>query len=434
MRLALKFILLFVSAVVLVTAFASYFTNVQFLRNTQKQHAEIAASITPKIKSLPGEDSPQFGNNDLERIIRSARNDIPRTRWVWLGNEVPTHLQPTLTKPKPNDCGLNENLSHSISLAGENRQGTPTYFSYFPIKIGGQQGAIEISSPLASIRIQSTLNWKSSVYSVLSIGLLTIGLVMILGVRWIASPLQKLTHKMEQVGRGDFSSNLQLHSNDELGELGKAVNLMCDRLREQQRTIETETNQRIAALEQLRHADRLKTVGQLAAGFAHEVGTPLNVISGRAEMILGTHESNRDQIEKHARAIKDESERISQIIRKLLDFARRSPVKKEQGDLREVIQRSIEMIRPLTEKKEVLIRTDLPAKKALVHFDFNQFQQVLMNLVGNAVDASQPGQTVEVILKKRTNDNRWAIQVIDHGKGIPESSREEIFQPFFTTK
>jgi signal transduction histidine kinase len=265
-------------------------------------------------------------------------------------------------------------------------------------------------------------------------GLLSIGGIMLAGVRWIARPLQQLTEKMERVGQGDFSSDLDINSNDELGMLSDAVNQMCERLRRQQDTIEHETNQRIETMEQLRHADRLKTVGQLAAGFAHEVGTPLNVISGRAEMILGESPLPADQVAKHATAIKDESDRISTIVHKLLDFARRSPSQKSKGDLRDVIKRSAELIRPLTEKRNINLNTDLPTDSADVNFDFNQFQQVLMNLIDNAVDASREGQSVDIVLKQRSSGDRWAIQIIDHGSGIDSELQDNIFQPFFTTK
>ncbi|MDG1872416.1 MAG: ATP-binding protein [Mariniblastus sp.] len=278
-------------------------------------------------------------------------------------------------------------------------------------------------------------NFSSPLITVGGMGLLSIGVIMIAGVRWIARPLQLLTEKMERVGQGDFSSDLKIYSKDELGQLSIAVNQMCERLRQQQTTIEYETNQRIETLEQLRHADRLKTVGQLAAGFAHEVGTPLNVISGRAEMILSDTSLPPEQLTKHASAIKDESERISLIIHKLLDFARRSPSEKSPGDLKAVIQRSTELIRPLAEKRNVKVSMDLPESIAEANFDFNQFQQVIMNLIDNAVDASSEGQTVDVVLKRRSNGKRcWAIQVIDHGSGIDAAMRDEIFQPFFTTK
>jgi two-component system NtrC family sensor kinase len=212
------------------------------------------------------------------------------------------------------------------------------------------------------------------------------------------------------------------------------VNQMCDRLRQQQQTIEKETHQRIDAIEQLRHADRLKTVGQLAAGFAHEVGTPLNVISGRAEMILSDPNRSPEQIAKHATAVKTESERISEIIQKLLHFSRRSPSQKSKNDLREVINHSVELIQPLADKQQIHLSAILPAEPAEANFDFNQLQQVVMNLIDNAVDASPANQTVGIHLHPQPVDNQWKIEIIDHGSGIEKSQLDVIFEPFFTSK
>ncbi|MDB4555590.1 ATP-binding protein, partial [bacterium] len=209
---------------------------------------------------------------------------------------------------------------------------------------------------------------------------------------------------------------------------------MCDRLRQQQQTIEKETHQRIDAIEQLRHADRLKTVGQLAAGFAHEVGTPLNVISGRAEMILSDPNRSPEQIAKHATAVKTESERISKIIQKLLHFSRRSPSQKFKNDLREVIHHSVELIQPLADKQQVNLTANLPAAPAEASFDFNQLQQVIMNLIDNAVDASPANQTVGIYLHPQPINDQWKIEIADHGSGIEKNQLDVIFEPFFTTK
>ena len=151
-------------------------------------------------------------------------------------------------------------------------------------------------------------------------------------------------------------------------------------------------------------------------------------------MILSDNTLSPDEVARHATAVKTESERISSIIQKLLDFGRRSPSHKSKNDLREVIQHSVELIRPLTEKRRVTVNMDLPDSRAEADFDFNQLQQVLMNLIDNAVDASGESQSVDVILNKRTTDNRWVIQIVDRGSGIDSKHQDDIFEPFFTTK
>lgn len=431
MKLAAKLILLFIIAVIAVTTMASHLTSMQSFANLEKRHREIAVSVESIDGSSEFLNAVDAGNNVyFERTIRRFSNHGTRIRWVWLGNDIESDYRPAIA-----DDSVLKNLSRQkLSITGTTRHGRRKYFTYLPVMLDGRPGAVEIATPLNDFDSQSRSTWLTALFTIVATGLLSIGVVMIAGVRWIASPLAALTEKMQRVGKGDFSSDLKIQSNDELGQLAAAVNQMCDRLRQQQHTIERETNQRIDAIEQLRHADRLKTVGQLAAGFAHEVGTPLNVISGRAEMILSDNTLPPEEVARHATAVKNESERISTIIQKLLDFARRSPSRKSKSDLRDVIKHSVELIRPLTEKRLVNVIMDLPSSPAEADFDFNQMQQVLMNLIDNAVDASHENQSVDVILKHGSSETRWAIQIVDHGLGIDSNHRDDIFEPFFTTK
>ena len=430
MKLAAKLIVLFIIAVTAVIVMASLLSSKQTFSNLEKRHRDISLAVNAVEESADFRHAIESNNNGFfDQMGRPISTNGTRVRWVWLGENVGSDFKPSLK----NEPRLNE-PSKNFSTTGTTQQGRRKYFTYLPIKVDQRRGAVEISTPLNDVDSQSRSTWLTALFTIMATGLLSIGVMLIAGVRWIASPLEALTEKMERVGQGDFSSDLKIHSKDELGQLGVAVNKMCDRLRQQQQTIESETNQRIDAMEQLRHAARLKTVGQLAAGFAHEVGTPLNVISGRAEMILASQDSNPQQLAKHASAIKDESVRISSIIQKLLDFARRSPSRQTEGDLRDVIKHSVELIRPLTEKRQINVRMELPTEPALANFDFNQMQQVLMNLIDNAVDASRESQTVDVVLKHRIAESLWVIQIVDHGSGIEASVRDEIFQPFFTTK
>src|SRR6185312_678361 len=120
----------------------------------------------------------------------------------------------------------------------------------------------------------------------------------------------------------DFASPLDLPQKDELGHLAGEMNAMCERLVEAHKRIEKETAARIATLEQLRHADRLMTVGKLASGIAHELGTPLNVISARAEMI-SSGDATPTEARDYGRIIGEASQRMAKVIRQLLAFARR---------------------------------------------------------------------------------------------------------------
>lgn len=427
MKLAAKLILLFIIAVTAVTIMASQLASMQSFAGLEKRHRAIASSVDANQKTSGFQTAANTGTNIyFENLVRTLANNGTRIRWTWLETDsLVVRIDPSI---------INNSSGQPVSTIDTASSGKRKYFTYVPVTLDGRQGAVEIATPLNDLDSQSRSNWFTAIFIIVATGFMCIGVVMIAGVRWIATPLASLTKKMERVGKGDFSSDLKIHANDELGQLAGAVNQMCDRLRQQQQTIEKETHQRIDAIEQLRHADRLKTVGQLAAGFAHEVGTPLNVISGRAEMILSDPNRSPEQIAKHATAVKTESERISKIIQKLLHFSRRSPSQKSTNDLREVIQHSVDLIQPLADKQRIKLIATLPATPAEASFDFNQLQQVIMNLIDNAVDASSADQTVTICLHPQPIDGQWKIEVIDHGSGIEQNQLDVIFEPFFTTK
>ena len=427
MKLAAKLILLFIIAVTAVTIMASQLASMQSFAGLEKRHRAIASSVDANQKTSGFQTAANTGTNIyFENLVRTLANNGTRIRWTWLETDsLVVRIDPSI---------INNSSGQPVSTIDTASSGKRKYFTYVPVTLDGRQGAVEIATPLNDLDSQSRSNWFTAIFIIVATGFMCIGVVMIAGVRWIATPLASLTKKMERVGKGDFSSDLKIHANDELGQLAGAVNQMCDRLRQQQQTIEKETHQRIDAIEQLRHADRLKTVGQLAAGFAHEVGTPLNVISGRAEMILSDPNRSPEQIAKHATAVKTESERISKIIQKLLHFSRLSPSQKSTNDLREVIQHSVDLIQPLADKQRIKLIATLPATPAEASFDFNQLQQVIMNLIDNAVDASSADQTVTICLHPQPIDRQWKIEVIDHGSGIEQNQLDVIFEPFFTTK
>jgi signal transduction histidine kinase len=195
------------------------------------------------------------------------------------------------------------------------------------------------------------------------------------------------------------------------------------------------------ALDQLRHSERLNTVGKLASGLAHELGTPLNVISGRAELI-GAGQLDANAVGAYATIIAQQAERMTLIIRSLLDFSRRGGTAKAVESVRRLCDETAALLRPLAANVGVeLVVTgddgDAPINRA-------ELQQVLSNLITNAVQAMPHGGTVTVSIGEQTvaapglparlKIACTAIRVRDEGVGIPPEVLPKIFDPFFTTK
>lgn len=268
--------------------------------------------------------------------------------------------------------------------------------------------------------------------------------LLALGLGWglIGRPAAALIAHARRVAQGDLTARTDLRQNDELGRLAVELDRMTERLHEARTQVLEQRKARAALREQLRHADRLSTVGRVASGIAHELGTPLNVVSGRAAMIES--ETEPEEMVQHAQIIGRQSKRMADIIRELLDFSRRHRSRRTEASLRQVLEEATTLIEPIAEGRGVEIEMDLHEPGLAVSLDVNRTLQVLTNLMMNAVQAMPEGgplvlRTETKHVEEPRNDHAeegdfLAIGIVDRGTGISEKERERIFQPFFTTK
>jgi len=182
--------------------------------------------------------------------------------------------------------------------------------------------------------------------------------------------------------------------------------------------------------EQLRKTERIAELGTLASGMAHEIGTPMNVILGRAEYLMDR--VKEEQIKKGLQTIITQVERITRVMNQLLAFARRRQPERRALDLKDVVESSVEMFQERLARNRVEVEMALDAPCHAVHADADQMSQVLINLIMNAVQAMPDGGTLRIALAPA--DNMVRLTVADSGQGIPPESLEKIFDPFFTTK
>jgi two-component system NtrC family sensor kinase len=305
-----------------------------------------------------------------------------------------------------------------------------------------QTGAIELTNSLD--RLDKITH--QAIVRVVELGavlvLLSAAAAAGLGVWLVGRPLAQLIEKTRSAGRGELSHPLHLTGHDELAELGFALNLTCNQLAAARERLRTETEARIAVLEQLRHADRLKTVGRLAGGIAHELGTPMNVVLARAELI-GLEGASETSVAS-AQIIKAQIQRMAAMIRQLLDFGRRGRAHKEARNLVELCERTIQLIEPLAKEHDIVLELREPGSPVHCEIDSSQIQQVLTNLIENALHAMPQGGTVMLHVEAGPFQSSSAqtaegqvharLVVEDHGIGIPAENLAHIFDPFFTTK
>ena len=353
----------------------------------------------------------------IERLIARANEAAGATRFEWVAGSAPA----------------------SESHRAEGRE----FVSRFPVSVDDAPiGTIVVSESLDDTDRLVRHGVLLSVVSLVILVIVSFAASLVLG-RWlVGTPIDKLVDKARRIGRRDFSGAVQLHRADELGELAAAMNAMSADLAAALEKITQETDARVRAVEQMRHADRLSTVGKLAAGVAHELGTPLSIVGGHAQMIAG-REVTGDAVIESAGAIDREASRMGRIVRQLLDFARRRGPEGTASDVGAVAARCLDLLAPIANKAAVTTWLDTaPPLRALI--DENSLQQVLTNLIVNAVQAMSPGGELRLTATRERVAAPDAagdaatpcirIDVADTGGGIPKDAVAHIFEPFFTTK
>jgi len=265
----------------------------------------------------------------------------------------------------------------------------------------------------------------------------------LIGVRLVGIPVAMLINRTREIGRGNFSRMLDFKRNDEISELAKEINVMSNLLEKSRTKLFNEVKRREKTLKQLRHIDRLATVGKLSSGIAHELGTPLNVVSGRASMIA-SGDYNEDHVRKFAGIIIDQTSNMTKIIQRLLEFSRKEPLQKSYSDIGRLYNNVLEVLEPFAKKQNIrlLKLKKNPVEKA--NIDAIQIKQVFTNIVMNSIQAIQNGGEVaaemDIIREKHPEhpDENYKeyirMNIIDNGQGMSADILRQIFDPFFTTK
>lgn len=303
-----------------------------------------------------------------------------------------------------------------------------------PLKLAdGKSGAVEIVKPLALIEKDiavSRVNWLATTLLLLA----TIFLVVYIVLRQnLSRPILALLYGARTIGRGDLSHRVKLRTTgDELAKLAVEFNRMADNLAEQRRAAESEAENRLNLEKQLRHSERLASVGRLAAGIAHELGAPLNVIDARAEQLLEKADAPREKQAKNLTIIKTQAARITHIVRQLLNLARPYHLRFETIKIAALVRAALE---DFEDAERLKIEFAAPADLT-ISGDADYLNQVFVNIFQNAVYAMRDEGVLSIVIAaaKRDDKEYAAIKISDTGEGIAPENLEKIFDPFYTTK
>jgi len=259
--------------------------------------------------------------------------------------------------------------------------------------------------------------------------------------RSLTRPVKQLINGIREIGEGNWEKRLEVEGHNEISSLAVEFNQMCHRLQELYRKLVQEQRERLNLERSLRQSDKLASVGQLAAGLAHEIGTPLNIIGGRAEFLLRRLRTQKE-VNDNLQIIRSQIDRIAGIVRHLLEFSRRREPAFRRVELLSLLEKVIGLLEHKIAEKNVIV--DLQADKSLpfISADADQLQQVFLNLLLNSLQALPYGGRINVTAAIAPYGNeaatdkqpRLCIEFQDNGAGISPEHIGQVFDPFFTTK
>ena len=306
-----------------------------------------------------------------------------------------------------------------------------------PLQNGGTVvGAIEIALPISFIRAelaQERRNIAVTAVSLSAIILLVASLVLHFN---LTRPVQSLLNGAIAVGKGDLLHRVAVtRSSGELTRLATEFNHMAAQLAQQRAALAYETEERLSLERKLRHSERLAVVGRLAAGVAHEVGAPLQVIDGRAKQLLERHDAPLETRQRNLTIIRTQAERIARIVRQMLNLSRPYNLQRRRTNLRDLLNEVIESIEISAAHNNVKIEI-VCASDYFVLIDAGLMLQALLNICQNAIQAMPKGGQlkIECLPASRDGAAQVVIKISDTGPGILPEHLEHIFDPFFTTK
>jgi signal transduction histidine kinase len=415
----------------LVTSFGPYLFTSAPVRDSNGQLLGVMLAGT-RLESLLAEMKSQ---SLADVVLLDKDGKLVATTFV----EPETGFGPVEINP-----GLFSDTNSSVTLDFE-LYGRSYKSTYSPLVVRQSETGI-LGVALASNFVVTTMATSRGTFSLIfaaaTIATIVVGYLL---AQSIARPILRIRSVSQAVAAGDLNQDTGVRGADEIGELASAFDIMTLRLRE--RTAEAvqlydesvQRNQELgdinarlqSAQAQLIQSEKLATVGQLTAGIVHDVKNPLAVIKGIAEELaeeFGLDPTTRDQL----KTIRESAAKASTIVTDLLKFARQSTPEMERHDLKETIESSVRLTEYLARKSNVQVKLDLPRTPVMVTYDAQQIEQVLMNLISNAIQAIKKGGAVRINLSEASG--AVAIAVQDNGIGIPEKNLLRIFDPFFTTK
>jgi two-component system, NtrC family, sensor kinase len=291
------------------------------------------------------------------------------------------------------------------------------------------------------------------VMTAVEIGLISL-FIIVFTRRFLMRPIGKLIECANAISQMDLDKPLDIqNSSQELDDLAHAFDVMRERLREAlaelnlftqklETKVEERSQQLKAVHQKLLQSDRLASLGQLAASVAHEINNPLSGVLNLSMLMQrmlkedGIPPERLPEFRKYLSQVTNETTRVGRIVSDLLAFSRRSKPQRTSADLNKIVRLALSLVQHKFKLGNVLVEASLAHDLPQVQCDPGQIQQVVLNLLLNAAEATQvhAGGTIAVHTTMRDDLKSVELSVHDDGEGIPPENLAKIFDPFFTTK
>ncbi|HZS48112.1 MAG TPA: ATP-binding protein [Blastocatellia bacterium] len=423
----------------------------------QKDRAEIAAVNLADGISQKGLIN---NNSDLSYHVHTfVRGGVQQVRVYGIARGEPVEVvtdPPTDREPVPPQALAQIKNSNAYAQVTQLPDGNVLVNAYAPITTQ-KDGLIG----LVAIRIRPTQTsvLQRSSTTITTLLLIAIVLVTLLNYlffrRIIYRPIDELLSSMTRAQAGDLTATAPITSDDEIGHLAAGYNKMLARAREmteerERHNILLQDQVSVATLEiaerneqlesanlelfkiqhQLSQYERFAVAGQLTAQFAHEVGTPLNLISGHVQLLRAKVDDEKTQ--QRLDVITAQIDRITRIVRGMLDTTRRPKAVMSRLNLNALLQRTFEAAAPTLASNNVSLVTDFAPDLPDTMGDAEQLQQVFINLLNNSLDAMPDGGILTI--KTSPSPGAIVIECSDTGQGISPDVQAHLFEPLFSTK
>lgn len=290
--------------------------------------------------------------------------------------------------------------------------------------------AIVLEKPLTTLQADLARTQRFIALGVVAFVAAVALLAWLLTRRYVDEPLRALVHDMRRVRAGDLSTTTGPRGGDEVGQTAHEFDGLVQALATARTQAKEEADARQRIERGLQDADKLITLGQLSAVMAHEIGSPLQVLEGRARA-LTKHAGDAEATTRTAQMLVEQTERITRIVGQMLSITRRKASARTSLDGAQGVQAVVALLELEARRREVTLRLEVTGD-VRVFADADQLQQVALNVLRNAVDASPRGGVVTV--RVGGDAPEFLLEVEDEGPGLAAEVRARLFEPFFTTR